>query len=506
MVVVTGKNINYKLMHYFMKVVVIHDQLYKHTLTVSKDSISTTYSSHSNTLKMRNIEVLSRETIKPSTPTSQHLRNHRLSLLDQLSIQFYVPVILFYDDHARSSSDDDHLERSNLLKKSLGECLSRYYPLAGTIREDFSVDCNDEGVEYVEARVDCKLSEAIKKPTFELLNQLLPFDPYGNNVTGRTELAPVGVKFNIFECGGVAISVCVSHRIADGTSLVTFLNAWAAMSRASTSTSEADDQKQQYPIFDAALLFPPRDMPGFKLQTADQTSTGYEKIVTKRFVFDKFNIIALKQHATSSLSQSGVGVCCEEVQKYPPTRVQVVSALIWKTFMTAIRSKSKPGKMCVAIHSVNLRERMVPPLPNHFFGNLWQTTMAPTTVDGDKNFGGLVRLIGNSVREINDEYVRRIIMDDGFVDSNNKERERTIKGEIEFFGFSSWSRFPFYEADFGWGKPTWVCTPIVPYKNVCVLMSTKEGDGIEAWVNLLEKDMAIFERDLDLLSFVSSVF
>ncbi|XP_059638561.1 stemmadenine O-acetyltransferase-like [Cornus florida] len=254
---------------------------------------------------MKNIEVLSRETIKPSSPTPQHLRNHRLSLLDQLSIQIYVPIILFYEDY------DD-------LKKPLGECLSRYYPLASTIREDFSVDCNDEGVEYAEARVDCKLCEAMKKLTSELLNQLLPFDPYGTNVTGRSELAPVGVKFNIFECGGVAISVCVSHRIADGTSLVTFVNAWAAMFRASTSTStsEADDQKQQYPIFDAALLFPPKDMPGFKLQTADQTLTsGNEKIVTKRFVFDKFNIIALKQHATSS-SQSCVGVCCEEVQKY----------------------------------------------------------------------------------------------------------------------------------------------------------------------------------------------
>ncbi|XP_059638576.1 stemmadenine O-acetyltransferase-like [Cornus florida] len=104
------------------------------------------------------------------------------------------------------------------------------------------------------------------------------------------------------------------------------------------------------------------------------------------------------------------------------------------------------------MHTVNLRERMVPTVLNHFFGNLSKTTMAPTTVDGDKDFGGLVSLIGNSVREINDEYVRRIIMDDGFEDSYNKERESTIEGEIEFFEFSSWSRFPFYEADFGFSE------------------------------------------------------
>lgn len=43
-----------------------------------------------------------------------------------------------------------------------------------------------------------------------------------------------------------------------------------------------------------------------------------------------------------------------------------------------------------------------------------------------------------------------------------------------------------------------------PFKNVVILMSTKDGDGIEAWVNMVDEDMALFERDAELLSFVSS--
>ncbi|XP_059638586.1 stemmadenine O-acetyltransferase-like [Cornus florida] len=385
---------------------------------------------------MMNIEVLSRETIKPSSPTPQHLRNLRLSLLDQLSVRFYVPIIFFYD-HMRI-----------ILKKSLGECLSRYYPLAGTIRDDISVDCNDAGAEYIEARVGCKLSEAIKKSDFELLKPLLPFDPYGN-VIGRRE-ALVGVKFNVFDCGGVGIGMCVSHRIADAASVSAFVNAWATMSRGGGSSTEADD-----PIFDAALLFPPIDIvpAGFKLE----------------------------KRASSS---SCVGV----LNKYSPTCVQVVSALIWNTFMTTIRSKPKPGNECVAVHAVNLRDKMVPPLPNHFFGNLLQIGVAATTVDGDKDLGALASLIGNGVREINDEYVRRLKMEDDHVDSSKKERDRFLKGEKEVFASSSWCRFPRYEVDFGWGKPVG--------KRV----------GIEAWVNLSEQDMAILQHDLDLLSFVSSVY
>ena len=34
-------------------------------------------------------------------------------------------------------------------------------------------------------------------------------------------------------------------------------------------------------------------------------------------------------------------------------------------------------------------------------------------------------------------------------------------------------------------------------------MDTKSGDGIEAWVNLKEDDMATFEKNPELLAFVS---
>ena len=33
-----------------------------------------------------------------------------------------------------------------------------------------------------------------------------------------------------------------------------------------------------------------------------------------------------------------------------------------------------------------------------------------------------------------------------------------------------------YEVDFGMGKPTWVCSPSRPFKNVVVMISTKDGE------------------------------
>lgn len=81
--------------------------------------------------------------------------------------------------------------------------------------------------------------------------------------------------------------------------------------------------------------------------------------------------------------------------------------------------------------------------------------------------------------------------------------QRFSKGEVELCNFTSWCRFPIYDVDFGWGRPTWVCSSNRPHKNVIVLMSTKGGEGIEAWFNMLEEEMAMFEQDTEFLSYVS---
>jgi shikimate O-hydroxycinnamoyltransferase len=114
---------------------------------------------------------------------------------------------------------------------------------------------------------------------------LLPFDPYSNfTEVGKKVL--LAVQYNNFECGGVAVGVIFSHRIFDGTSVAAFINAWAGTSRGATEIIN--------PSFDAAVHFPPREISGFMMA---QTNTK-EKIVTRRFVFDKSSIDSLKKEAS----------------------------------------------------------------------------------------------------------------------------------------------------------------------------------------------------------------
>lgn len=79
-----------------------------------------------------------------------------------------------------------------------------------------------------------------------------------------------------------------------------------------------------------------------------------------------------------------------------------------------------------------------------------------------------------------------------------------IKGEVVTFSFTSLCRFPLYEADFGWGKPTWFGSPALTFKNLVFFVDTPSGDGIEAYVSLKKKDMAKFESDEEFHTFVSN--
>lgn len=54
--------------------------------------------------------------------------------------------------------------------------------------------------------------------------------------------------------------------------------------------------------------------------------------------------------------------------------------------------------------------------------------------------------------------------------------------------FSIWTNFLFYETDLWFGKLTWVYTTNVLIKNVVILMDTKSGNGVEAWLTMARPD------------------
>lgn len=122
---------------------------------------------------MLEVDIVSKEHIKPSFPTPSHLRNYKLSLLDQLIPAPYAPTILFYpnNDSTNLSNIPNRLE---LLKKSLSETLTLFYPLAGKIKDNLCIECNDDGAYFAEANVNGCLSEFLSHPDLLLMHRFLP--------------------------------------------------------------------------------------------------------------------------------------------------------------------------------------------------------------------------------------------------------------------------------------------------------------------------------------------
>lgn len=116
--------------------------------------------------------VFHRETIKPSSPTPHHLRTFKLSLMDQYGPVMYTPLVLFYPiiSHINKMPSSMPIKlRSNHLRTTLSETLTRLYPLAGRLRGNLHIERNDEGAEYVEARSNCSMSKFLQNPHTELL-------------------------------------------------------------------------------------------------------------------------------------------------------------------------------------------------------------------------------------------------------------------------------------------------------------------------------------------------
>ncbi|KAL2484476.1 HXXXD-type acyl-transferase family protein [Abeliophyllum distichum] len=419
------------------------------------------------------IEVICTEIIKPCSSTPEFLRKYQLSFLDQIAPPVFMPLVYFYPANSKITN----LERSNQLKKSLSGILTRFYPLAGRVVDNLYVDCNDEGTPCVQAKANCKLSEVISDPIPGQLNKFLPYEL--DDVKNLCS----AVQITVFSCGGMALGLVISHKIADALSFFLFANSWAAMAR--------EEKEISNPIFESAAIFPPRDVAGFK------PSTGIvkEDITTKIFTFSSQKISLLRDIYAAKNGEN----------TRRPTRIEALSTYIWSRFMSSTQEKHDPDKIYTVLHAVNLRTRLDPPLSEHYFGNISRLAIAiPSMEDREKEGYGVLNKVREAIRGVNGDYLAKLREGDKHLKFVKERAAQANKGDLVTFNFTSLCRFPLYEADFGWGKPVWVGSASLTYKNLVTFMDTKSGDGIEAWIHLKKQDMLKFEADMELNAFLSS--
>ncbi|RZC72815.1 hypothetical protein C5167_048296, partial [Papaver somniferum] len=404
------------------------------------------------TLSSAAVEVISKEIIKPATPTPHGFRKFNLSLLDQYCPPVYIPIILFYPvvAVANSTPGSKHHDDIDLLKKSLSETLVHFYPMAGRMKDNIVIDCNDEGIGFSVVKIKGKMCDFMMQPD-ESLNLLLPSEVISMKFVKE---AQVIVQVNMFDCGGTVICLCTSHKIADLCTMSTFIRNWASTTNAARyggAIVASTTNQNLLPSFDSTSLFPPREqlvspsgIPPIPVKNPTDDIRG-NKIVSKKFVFDAVKITSVRDKLEVLMH--------DNYKCYRPTRVEVVAALIWKAAIIS----TPTGSLSTVNFVVNYRKRMDPPLLDVSFGNLTGTVAVALPATNKTSIEV----------EVQEEPIAKNITG--------------VENEGLALLMTSWCRFGLYDADFGWGKPTWVTTDpfIEPNKNIIVMNDMKCGEGIE---------------------------
>lgn len=404
-------------------------------------------------------------------------------------------MVLFYSASQSTEAiiGDITQQRSKLLKESLSQVLTHFYPFAGRIEDKFTIDCNDEGVHYTEAKVSCTLVEFFNQPNFpSFIYKLLPNHPIMKvAIGGYTTMAQV----TCFACGGIVIGTLISHMIADGAAASFFLKNWG-------SNTRFDQFQRTFELPNFISPFPrnfecPQDTNAMAL-CGQFLNKG--KLAPRRFLFDFDAIARLRTQGSSLIVQN-------------PTRVEVITSLLCKCIAKVFKANSSLEGPTLITHAVNMRTRASPKFPKSSMGNsVWLATALMSANEGIE-LSHFVIKIREALTSINPNFVKGF-QGGGFAnycEISKKLIEKALIAQtsgVNYVHYTSWCNFGLYDVDFGWGKPIWVsCIADSPkdsmFFNSVILMDTPSKNEIEVWAYLNEDDMAIFQQDKELLAFAT---
>ncbi|KAJ6317891.1 hypothetical protein OIU76_013439 [Salix suchowensis] len=244
-----------------------------------------------------------------------------------------------------------------------------------------------------------------------------------------------------FKCGGFAIGISTSHATFDGISFKTFLDNLAAVAGGKPLAVPPCNDRELL-----AARSPPRG-----------------------------NISDLKEKAKTSPSARISGF-------------NVVTAHIWRCkALSHDLEVQDPDRVSTILYAVNIRPRLIPPLPVSYAGNAVLTAYASARCRELREgpISKLVEMVAEGAKRITDEYARSAI-DWGEIYKGFPHGE---------FLISSWWKLGFDEVEYPWGCPRYSCPVVYHRKDIILLFPDidDKNSSVNVLVALPKKQMEKFE-------------
>nr|AFK34995.1 unknown [Lotus japonicus] len=135
------------------------------------------------------------ELVAPAVSTP-HETKHLSDIDDQAGLRANVPIIQFYRNEPSMAGKDP----VDIIRNAVAKALVFYYPLAGRLREaaggNLVVDCNEEGVMFIEADADITFEQFgdTLKPPFPCFQELLHEAPGSEGVVINSPIILIQVQ------------------------------------------------------------------------------------------------------------------------------------------------------------------------------------------------------------------------------------------------------------------------------------------------------------------------
>ncbi|OAY76784.1 Agmatine coumaroyltransferase-2 [Ananas comosus] len=411
--------------------------------------------------------------IHPPLTITQHIP---LSVFDKVTFDTHIAVIYAFRPPTPPNS---------MIEEGLAKVLAEYREYAGRFGEDSEgnrvILLNDEGVRFVEASVDTTLSNAMP---FKPSPSLLDFHP---SADGVEEL--LLVQLTRFTCGSLVLGFSSHHIIADGHATSNFLVSWGLASRGLSISP--------LPLHDRTSLFVPCQPPqlefehrGVEFKSKKSRDSNMENPLKNEVVIHKAHFT--KEFLSKLKATASVG------RDQPYTTFQCLVAHLWR-----IVTKARGLNGCETTHvriAVDGRRRMIPAVPDGYSGNLvlWAFPRANVRELMKRPLQYAADLIRTEVAKVEDSYLKSFIdfsssgavEEEGLMPTADAD-EMVLCPNLEV---DSWTRFPFYNLDFGGGSPYYFVPSYLPVEGLLILLPSFIGDGsIDAFVPLFHHNLDSFK-------------
>ncbi|CAN1809415.1 Shikimate O-hydroxycinnamoyltransferase [Linum perenne] len=415
-------------------------------------------------------------------PLEKTNSTHRLWLsnLDLVHGRIHLPLLYFY-----KAVETERFFEAGLLKEALRRVLVLFYPIAGRFVRDekgrLGVECNGEGVLFVEAETDFRLSQVGESaPNSELL-KLVPRIDYSQEISSDPLLL---LQVTRFRCGGVSLGLGISHRLADGVSTASFINAWSNMARGLPPTA--------LPFLDRTHLRarnPPS--PKFHHPEYDSPPTIINNPVQPSPIPKPTSTTIIKFTPTQLSSLRAKAENPDNDVRY--TTHQILSAHIWRCVSQARDlADNQPTRLNMPVDGSS---RLRPPIPREYFGNMiFHTTIVAMVGElVSEPIARTVSRIHRAIEKMDDEYLRSAIdyLENPAEPSGVARSPRVCQSPN--LAIISWTRIPFDSADFGQGSPILVRAAYTAEGKGFILPMNEDG-SISLVICLEDDAMVAFQK------------